>query len=351
MNSVQPLSQDVRPLSSLPLNDADLSLNNCNWTKGLQAMTDWIWSANLNPYVFPNNLGRFFLQIPSIFEQQLNFSTSLIFDEPSFKNGVQISGFVHRLHKELTISLIAQTRRAWYTMTHHAILGKLTADKHGVDIEVFTNKLYHLSEYNKHSEIYTDLELAIFDFVLAFATNPKNYSDAQTEELKEQFRKYNEQNYSKIDYWLLKKEAANLAKTKALSKNIKLEDQEFKELLSEYTSRVPTSISKELNEQKVNAQIVELAFLCLQFIALASVFTGLNIHDEDFLAEVMVQQLPSRLIEKINELNKQGIEGNTPKFLPPTIENIEFLVKEVANGNITVEPAKIERSENTINTL
>jgi len=80
MNKVQPLSQESRPASSLPLDDADLSLNNSNYTKGLQAMSDWIWSANLNPYAFPNNLGRYFLQIPGIFEQQLNFSTSLIFD-------------------------------------------------------------------------------------------------------------------------------------------------------------------------------------------------------------------------------------------------------------------------------
>src|SRR5690242_3859081 len=88
-----PLSQDKRQPCSLPLPDADLSLGNSNWTKGLQAMSDWIWSGNLNPVAFPNNLARYFLQIPGIFEQQLNFSTTLIFDEPSFRNGIQISGF------------------------------------------------------------------------------------------------------------------------------------------------------------------------------------------------------------------------------------------------------------------
>ena len=86
-----PLSQEGRPPCSLSLADADMGLGNANWTKGLQAMSDWIWSGNLNPVAFPNNLGRYFLQIPAIFEQQLNFSTSLIFDEPSFRNGIQVS--------------------------------------------------------------------------------------------------------------------------------------------------------------------------------------------------------------------------------------------------------------------
>lgn len=342
MSKVQPLSQENRPSSSLPLNDADLSLNNSNYTKGLQAMTDWIWSANLNPVVFPNNLGRYFLQIPGVFEQQLNYSTSLIFDEPSFKNGVQISGFVSRIHKELSISLIAQTRRAWYTMTHHAILGKLTADKHGIDTETFGDKLYYLSEYKDNGSIYSALEIKIFDFVSAFATNPKAYSDQQMEELKEEFRNYNKENYEKIDFEMLKKEAANLAKTKALADNIKLGDKEFEPILNEYLAKVPAAISKELNEKKVNAQIVELTFLCLQFVALACVFTGLNIPDESFLADVMAQQLPSKVIEKINELNEQGLAANTPELLPPPIDDFDVLLKAINKGQVVVEPARLK---------
>ena len=342
MSKVQPLSQDNRPASSLPLNDADLSLNNSNWTKGLQAMSDWIWSANLNPYAFPNHLARYFLQIPGIFEQQLNFSTSLIFDEPSFKNGIQISGFVNRIHKELTISFIAQTRRAWYTMTHHAILGKLTSDKHGIDTETFGDKFYYLSEYDKHPEHYSTLEIKVLDFALAFATNPKAYTDQQMDELKDEFRKYNKDNYENIDYWLLKKEASTLAKTKALSENIKLTDKEFSDILKEYISQVPKSISDELNEQKVNAQIVELSFLCLQFVALACVFTGLNIPDESFLSDVMTQQLPSKVIEKINELNELGLDGNTPELLPPPINDFDILLKAINKGQIKVEPARLK---------
>src|SRR5579862_319028 len=106
-----------RPAPSVRLTEADVRLDNFNWTKGLQAASDWIWSGNLNPQAFPNNLARYFLQIPGVFEQQLNYSTTLIFDEPSYRNGVQVSGFLPRVTRELVISLIAQLRRCRYSLT------------------------------------------------------------------------------------------------------------------------------------------------------------------------------------------------------------------------------------------
>src|SRR5262245_41001929 len=96
MGLVDPLEPINRTPSSLSFEDADLTAGNSNWTRGLQAMSEWIWSANLNPAAFPNNLGKFFLWIPGVFEQQLNYSTTLIFDESSFRNGVQISGMLAR---------------------------------------------------------------------------------------------------------------------------------------------------------------------------------------------------------------------------------------------------------------
>jgi hypothetical protein len=149
-SKITPLGQSGRPPCSIPLPDADLKLGNANWTKGLQAMSDWIWSGNLNPEAFPNNLARYFLQIPGVFEQQLAFSTTLIFDEPSFRNGVQVSGFIERPVRELVINLTGQRRHAWYTMTHHAILSTLTARKHGIPDKVFANKLVHLTEHQRH---------------------------------------------------------------------------------------------------------------------------------------------------------------------------------------------------------
>src|SRR5262249_21314335 len=174
-----PLSQEGRQPSSLPLNDADLSLGNANWTKGLQAMSDWIWSGNLNPVAFPNNLARYFLQIPGIFEQQLNFSTTLIFDEPSFRNGIQVSGFVERVCRELVISYIAQKRHCWYSMTHHAVLGYLTAKKHGLSDADYSSKWSNLTEFRDTRNVYSELETAILEFADAFTSDPKRYTNDQ----------------------------------------------------------------------------------------------------------------------------------------------------------------------------
>ena len=134
---VQLLSQDGRPRASLPmskdspflLQGADLRLPNRNWVQGNVARAEWTWAAQLfpNPDRVPNNLGNYLAQIPGVLEKQLDYSTSLIFDTPSFRNGVQISGFVDRVTKELVINAIAQRRRAWYTTTHHALLGMRSA--------------------------------------------------------------------------------------------------------------------------------------------------------------------------------------------------------------------------------
>ena len=348
--AIQLIGQEKRPKCSIPLLDADLSLDNANWTKGLQSMSDWIWSGNLNPVPFPNNLGRFFLQVPGIFEQQLNYSTTLIFDEPSYRNGIQVSGFLGRVQKEMIISFIGQKRRAWYTMTHHAILGYLTALKHGLTRKEFSNKWSNLLNYKVAQEHYTDLEMKLLDFASCFAENPKQYTDGQMTQLKAALKKYNAKNYMKIDYEFLKINAAKLAKTKALSGKIKINSEKYREILSEYISQIPSQITNELNEKKVNAQIIELSFLCLQFIGLSCVFTGLNIPDEGFLSSVLNDLVPEELIATINNLNEEVLNGSTPNFLPPTIGNQKEigvdsdLMALIIKGNVTVKPAPLKGS-------
>ncbi|MEN6334885.1 MAG: hypothetical protein ABFE01_11535, partial [Phycisphaerales bacterium] len=180
---------------SIPLPDADLGLDNCNWTKGLQSMADWIWAGNMIPSPFPNNLARYLVQVPGIFEQQLNYSTALIFDEPSYRNGVQVSGFLDRVAKELVINLIAQRRRVPYTRTHHATLSLLTARKHGLSDEAFAAKYCALLDRGRPG-VFTRVERAMLDFAEAFATNPKAYTEGQFQELKEALRERNEARYA-----------------------------------------------------------------------------------------------------------------------------------------------------------
>ncbi len=335
--SVTPLGQDGRPPCSVPLPDADLNLGNANWSKGLQSMSDWIWSGNLNPAAFPNNLGRYFLQVPAVFEQQMNFSTTLLFDEPSFRNGVQVSGFIDRPIREQVISFIGQRRRAWYTMTHHAILGTLTARKHGIPADLWARKLVQLPEYDQHPETFNPLERHVLKFAERFITNPKAWTDADCDALKDAFRADNRQRYVKDGLWMAKLDAARAAWRGCAAKG---DLSHASESAAQAAAKLGADLPDELNERMVNAQLVELAFVCLQFIALTDVFSGLNIPDESFLPDVMMQNLKPEVIAHLNELNTLGGKGLTGLVPPPVTPPIG----DIEAGRIKVAPAPLKGS-------
>jgi alkylhydroperoxidase family enzyme len=305
--------------------------------KGLQAESDWIWSGNLNPVPFPNNLARYFLQIPAIFEQQLNFSTTLIFDEPSFRNGIQMSGFVDRVHRELVISLIAQRRHCWYSMTHHAVLGFLTAKKHGLTDAEFSAKWSNLTEFARMPAVYSDVEREILQFADAFATNPKAYTDEQYGRLREALTRDNQARYANEGRWMDQLNAARSARSLALARGRTLEQANTDAAAA--SAAVSDAIPPEVNARKTDAQVVELAFLCMQFVALSDVFSGLNIPDESFLSDVMQNLLPDAVIATVNSLNELGPD-QLPPLVPPSIADLPF--QALLGNNIEVEPAPLK---------
>src|SRR5262245_27612900 len=215
---VKPLSQEGRPAPSIALGGPVLAAGNANWQAGLNAATQWIWSANLIPQPFDNNLGHFLLQIPGAFEQQLPFSTTLIFDEASFRNGGQMSGFVDRVTRELVISYVAQRRRAWYYMTHHALLGALTARKHGLTDAQIADKWSHLLDYRSHPTTYSPVEQVALRFAEACSTNPKSYTDRDYQELRRTLRKDNRRRFPDEGAWLERLRGARLAHARALGR-------------------------------------------------------------------------------------------------------------------------------------
>lgn len=332
---VTPLGQQGRPCCSVPLADADLGLDNANWTKGLQAMSDWIWSGNLSPGPFPNNLARYFLLIPAILEQQLYYSTALIFDEPSFRNGIQVSGFIDRPIRELVISLIGQRRHSWYTMTHHAVLGTLTARKHGISDQVFATKLVQVTEHARYQDTFSELERAVLKFADAFATNPKTWTDEDCNALKAAFRDDNKRRYPEQGRWMAQLEAARAARRGALAKG---DMENADQLAAEAAASLPADLPEAVNERMVNAQLVELSFLCLQFIALTDVFSGLNIPDESFFSDFMTVVLQPAVIAKLNELNGLGGEG-LPPLVPP---KVQLPIEDIVAGRAKVEPAPVK---------
>lgn len=319
---------------SVALADADLGLGNANWSKGLQAMSDWIWSGNLNPVAFPNNLGRYFLQIPAIFEQQLHYSTTLIFDEPSFRNGVQVSGFVERPVRELLINAIAHRRRSPYSMTHHAVLGTLTALKHGQPAEVFARKLIHLLDETPPSDMFTTVEREVLVFARAFATDPKLWRDEDCERLKAALRSDNEHRHPRTGAWMRRLEAARAAARGATAQG--KDPNEAGRLARAAAAAHEPSLSPEENERLVNAQLVELAFIAVQFIALTGVFTSLAVPDEDFLPDVMKQLLSAEVIARIRELIAQG-DNDIGALTPPAVD---LPVEDILSGRVKVQPAE-----------
>lgn len=333
--AVIPLSQTERPPASIPLNSANLALGNANWMAGLLAKTDWIWSAHLIPQGFENNLGKFFLHIPAVFEEQLDFSTTLIFDEPSFRNGVQMSGFVDRVTRELVISYIAQHRRCWYSMTHHALLGTITARKHGLTDDAIAAKWSHLLDYQSHSQDYTRLERAALRFAEAFSTNPKSYTDADYKELRAAFGEVNSRRFADEEGWMVKLNTARAAHAYELGSGSSPEQARSRALEARQSTKA--AISEQENERKIDAQVVELAFLAAQFVALTDMFTALNIPDEEGLAEVLVAQVPPSVIVVINELNRRGDEG-LGTLIPP---GVDIPLEAILAGRVRVVPAPL----------
>jgi len=315
---------------------ADLSLDNANWTKGLEVMTGWIW---LGHYGMgggdASNLTRYFLHIPGVFEQQLNFSTTLLFDHPSFKNGCQISGFVDRVSRELAISMIAQLRHCWYSMTHHALIGRATSQRFGLSDEQFAQKWSRLLEHRRHPQVYTRVERAVLEFAEAFATNAKEYTDEQYQELRAALKEDNQRRHPSEGLWMARQQAARTARAVTLIRGASQEaaDSAAREAADAVSSDMP----EDWNDRNVNAQVTELAFVCLQFVALTDMFTALNVPDEPWVAGVLAEQLPGELLQRINELNALGPQ-DMPDLLPPSVD---LPLREIRDGRVQVAPATL----------
>ena len=345
---VQLLSQDGRPRASLPmskdsrflLQGADLRLPNRNWVQGNVARAEWTWAAQLfpNPDRVPNNLGNYLAQIPGVLEKQLDYSTSLIFDTPSFRNGVQISGFVDRVTKELVINAIAQRRRAWYTTTHHALLGMRSAIVYSTGPEKMAQdkmaqKMLRLDDPT--AGVFDRHERAALILATKFATDPQSYSDHDFAEFRVAFGDYNQNNYASIERPFLQLRAAREARARTLVDG--KSGNEADTLARQAADGVPTTMPKELLARKIDSQFVELCFLSMQFVALTGMFSALNIPDEIPMDDAL-QPYPAEFIQKLNGILGAGSNGIgeivPPAVIPPT--------DAIVAGRVKVGPAPLK---------
>jgi alkylhydroperoxidase family enzyme len=336
--SLHLLSQDGRPSPSVPLQDADPRLPNVNWVRGDEARAEWTWAAQLidNPDRVPNNLGRYFVQIPGVLEKQLDYSTSLAFDTPSFRNGVQISGFVDRVTKELVTNAIAQRRRAWYTMTHHAYLGMQTALRYRTTTpEKMAQKMLHLDAPSTPG-VFDRHERAALILANKFATDPQSYSNEDFAEFRAAFGEYDQNVYASTERPFAQLRAAREARAQALVDNKSASETDS--LARKAADGVPTTMPKDLLARKVDSQFVELCFHSMQFVALAGMFSALNIPDEGPMDDALQPAYPPEFIQKLNGLLAAGSNGIgeivPPAVTPPT--------QAIAAGQVKVEPAPLK---------
>jgi alkylhydroperoxidase family enzyme len=308
-----------------------------NWVRGNEARAEWTWAAQLvdSPEAAPNNLGRYLVQIPGVLEKQLDYTTSLIFDTPSFRNGVQISGFVDRVTKELVINTIAQRRRAWYTMTHHAFLGMQSARRYGTAPDKMAQKMLHLDAPSTPG-VFDRHERAAVIFANKFATDPQSYSDQDFAELRAAFGEYNQNVYVSVERPFLQLRAAREARAQALVDAKSANEADT--LARKAADDVPTTMPKDLLARKIDSQFVELCFLGTQFVALAGVFSTLNIPDEGPMNDALQPAYPPEFIKKLNDLLAAGSNGIgeivPPAVIPPT--------EAIATGRVKVGPAPLK---------
>ena len=336
-SDVHLLSQDARPPPSVPLQDArlcapasdrprsDSNLPNVNWVRGNEARAEWTWAAQLadSPDAVPNNLGRFLVQIPGVLEKQLDYSTSLIFDTPSFRNGVQISGFVDRVTKELVTNAIAQRRRAWYTMTHHAFLGMQSARRYGTAPEKMAQKMLHLDAPSTPG-VFDRHERAAVIFANKFATDPQSYSDQDFAEFRAAFGEYDQNVYASVERPFLQLRAAREARAQALvdAKSVNEADT----LARRAADSVPTTIPKDLLARKINSQFVELCFHSMQFVGLAGVFSALNIPDEVPMDGALQPAYPPSSLRSLTVCLPPDRTGSARSYRPPSFLRLRRLL-------------------------
>lgn len=348
------LGQDGRRPASVPLQrtqaiflqEADSRSPNVNWVRGNEARAEWTWAAQLidNPQAVPNNLGRYLIQIPGVFEKQLDYSTSLIFDTPSFRNGVQISGFVDRVTKELVTNAIAQRRRAWYTMTHHAFLGMLTARRYDTARdapEKMAQKMLHLDAPSTPG-VFDRHERAALILANKFATDPQSYSDQDFAEFRAAFGEYDQSQYASIERPFLQVRAAREARAQAL-----VDDKSANEadtLARKAADSVPTTMPKDLLARKIDSQFVELCFHSMQFVALAGVFSALNIPDEGPMDNQLQTDYPPEFIQKLNGLLAAASSG-IGEIVPPTVVPP---TDAIVAGRVKVGPAALKGARVTL---
>jgi alkylhydroperoxidase family enzyme len=186
---------------------------------------------------FRNNLGKVMAYTPRLLQTEVEYCNTFIFDAETFRGDVQEAGFNDRFIKELVISRTSLLNRSRYSITHHAFIGMKLYTDAGRREEAHV-KYLHLHEHELHPEVYTEREQAILDYIVKVVKDAHLVSDEEFNNLRRVLREHN------------------------------VHDKRLQ------------ALPKDEMDRHVDAQIVELTWLCGHFCLLNKWFTVLQVPDE-----------------------------------------------------------------------
>ncbi|HEX8799405.1 MAG TPA: hypothetical protein VF772_12370, partial [Terriglobales bacterium] len=220
-------------------------------------------------------------------------------------------------------------------MTHHAFLGMQTALRYRTTTpEKMAQKMLHLDAPSTPG-VFERHERAALILANKFATDPQSYSDEDFAEFCTAFGEYDQNVYASIERPFAQLRGAREARAQALVDNKSASEADS--LARKAADGLPTTMPKDLLERKVDSQFVELCFHSMQFVALAGMFSALNIPDEGPMDDAL-SAYPPEFVQKLNGLLAAGSNGIgelvPPAVTPPT--------QVIAAGQVKVEPAPLK---------
>jgi alkylhydroperoxidase family enzyme/ketosteroid isomerase-like protein len=221
---------------------------------------------------FRTNLVKVMAYLPRLTQTEVVYANSFIFDAPTFRGPVQEAGFNDRRLKELVISRTSLLNRSRYSVTHHALLGRLEYTDEQWKNEGY-EKYLHLHEHEQHPEVYSERERVVLDYASNLTRDAHLVTDAQFADLRRVLRAH-----------------ALTAGDRSFGDDVSL-------------------------ARYVDAQIVELTWLVGHFCLLNRWFTALQVPDEgpddqDDFGPLYEKYVP----ETIRRRNEAVLSGLPPQW-------------------------------------
>jgi hypothetical protein len=270
------------------------------------------YDKSVRTWGIPNNLMGTMSCHPQLAMTEVDYANSFIFEEgkyvsiprPGSGKGTVLfpaAGFVDRVTKELTLSIVSLLNRSRYSITHHSVIATLTLNERVVGATAKERKdraeamLLHLVDGAGHvdfenriyqgAHLYSELQLATLRLAVKLNRDPHSITDAE------------------------------IAGLRKLQRAEALRQIESSALASQFSNGGPDAAYLDAY---VDAMLVEFTWCTCHFSGLLNRwFTTLHVRDEEFKVDgthTFVDNynavVPDRIKQRNNELLGSGGWGN-----------------------------------------